>query len=287
MAQVRTELGAEALILDTRRVRDGVEVTAALEAEVLEAGTPGAGATAVAAEAGRRDLLERHGMPERLIRKLDAGPLPFALATVFRFAALDLSPGARPLLLMGPPGGGKTLTAARLATRLVLGGIKPMVITADAKRAGAVEQLAAFTRLLGLTLATASHPASVQKALATRRDEAPVLIDGPSWNICDAAERAEMAALAGAADAAIALVLPAGLDPAEAADIAAGSREAGATMMIATRLDLTLRLGGILAAADTGLKLAEAGIGPAAADSLVPLTPEFLAGRLQQMESRR
>ncbi len=58
---------------------------------------------------------------------------------------------------------------------------------------------------------------------------------------------------------------------------------AGAGLLVATRLDLARRLGGVLAAADAGLAIAEAGIGPGAADGLVPLTPELLARRLQSM----
>ena len=51
--------------------------------------------------------------------------------------------------------------------------------------------------------------------------------------------------------------------------------------MVATRLDLSRRLGGVLAAAHAGkLALTEAGVGPGAADGLVPLTAAFLAARL-------
>jgi hypothetical protein len=42
----------------------------------------------------------------------------------------------------------------------------------------------------------------------------------------------------------------------------------------------------VLAAAGTGLKLAEAGIGPGAADGLVPMTPELLAARLLRIPAR-
>ena len=76
---------------------------------------------------------------------------------------------SQPLLLVGPPGAGKTLTVARLATRLVMAGITPMVITADGKRAGATEQLAAFTRLLGISLIVASHPVTLGRALTRRQ----------------------------------------------------------------------------------------------------------------------
>ena len=54
----------------------------------------------------------------------------------------------------------------------------------------------------------------------------------------------------------------------------------GARLLVATRLDLARRLGGILAAAGSGLALTEAGIGPGAADGLLPITPAWLAARL-------
>ena len=76
-------------------------------------------------------------------------------------------------------------------------------------------------------------------------------------------------------------MLPAGVDAAEAADIAGAFAEGGASLLVATRLDVARRLGGVVAAAKSaGLALAEAGIGPGAADGLTPLTPAFLAARL-------
>ena len=124
-----------------------------------------------------------------------------------------------------------------------------MVITADGKRAGAIEQLAAFTKLLGINLIVASHPLALGRALTRRQDAAPVLIDSPGSDPFDPAQAEELAALAATADAITALVLPAGLDPAEAADLARAYAEQAATLLVATRLDLSPRLGGILAAA--------------------------------------
>ena len=190
------------------------------------------------------------------------------------------------MLFAGPPGAGKTLTVARLASRLVMRGTAPLVITADGKRAGATEQLAAFTRLLGIDLIVACTPAMVAKALTRRIDGAPVLIDAPGIDAFDAAQQDELRGLVGAAAAAVALVIPAGVDPLEAGEIAAAHRGAIATMLVANRLDCARRLGGILAAAAAGLAMIEAGIGPGAADGLVPLTPEFLANRLMQFPDR-
>src|ERR1700744_400893 len=87
MARVRAELGGDALILSTRRVADGVEVTAAVEAEEMAAPEPPDPALGAA--------LHYHGLP--------VGFAPSSLA----FAALPLD---MPLLFVGPPGAGKTLT---------------------------------------------------------------------------------------------------------------------------------------------------------------------------------
>jgi flagellar biosynthesis protein FlhF len=276
MAQVREELGPDALILATRRLGDEVEVTAALEPEETES-VPGIVAQQQAAE--RERLLTWHGVPATLAPLLKGGLLDDALARSLSFTAIDFE--ARPLLLAGPPGAGKTLTVARLATRLVVAGASPLVITADGRRAGATEQLAAFTRLLGLTLIVASNPVTVARALMRRQPGAPVLIDAPGTDPFDPAERDEVAGLAATAGATTALVLPGGGDAFESADLAAAFAEQGATLLVATRLDLARRLGGVLAAAKTGgLALAEAGIGPGAADGLLPMTPAFLAARL-------
>ena len=224
--------------------------------------------------------LSWHGVPSAIAGRLSAGPLPLALSIALPFAELDLNPDAPPLLLAGPPGAGKTLTTARLATRLVLAGCKPLVITADGRRAGATEQLAAFTRLLGLHLLVASTPAALQRALARRVEGQPVLIDAPGIDPFVASQIEELATLASSVAAVTALVCPAGLDPNEAADLAAIHCTHGATLLIANRLDTGRRLGGVLAAAAVGLALTEAGIGPGASDGLVCITPHILAARL-------
>lgn len=288
MAQLRAELGSEALILATRRVADGVEITAALEPEPDPVPDPLPPPPHHPADPARLAALRFHAVPAALHPALLAGPLDAALAHAFAFATLPLARGDPPLLLAGPPGAGKTLTVARLATRLVMAGLPPMVVTADGKRAGAVEQLAAFTRLLGINLIVASHPLAVGRALTRRQDAEPVLIDSPGCDPFDPGQAEELAALAATADATTTLVLPAGLDPAEAAELAAAYADQGVTLLVATRLDLSPRLGGILAAASAArLALTEIGIGPGAADGLQPLTPDRLARRLLQIRSPR
>lgn len=274
MALIRAELGVDALILSSRRVPEGVEVTAALE-------TPESATIAQGHNQGpdqapdRATLLAWHAVPPRLRPALGGtGKLAGALQAALTFAPLPLD-AARPLLFVGPPGAGKTLTVARLAARLVLAGTPPRVITADGERAGAIEQLAAFTRLLSLDLIAAATPEALARALA-RPGSGPVLVDTPG--IDPGRDRAALAALAAAGT--LALVLPAGLDAEESGDLAAAFAAAGARYLVATRLDLARRLGGVLAAAAESPALAEAGIGPGAADGLAPLSPALLAARL-------
>jgi len=275
MAQARNELGAEALILSTRRTAAGMELTAALEQpeEELPA-TP----IALPQEA---DLLAWHGIPKPLAERLAAGPLEHTLASVLNFGKLPHGTEAAPLLLTGPPGAGKTLTIARLATRLVLAGIQPLVITADGRRAGAPEELAAYTRLLGLSLIVADQPATLMRALRHRGPATPVLIDTAGVNPFDGDPMDVIQALTTAAAATAVLVLPGGQDPLEAAEQAAAFAETGVRHFIPTRLDIARRLGSVIAAAAEGaLMLSEAGTGAGANDGLTALTPAVLAARL-------
>jgi flagellar biosynthesis protein FlhF len=316
MGLVRAELGTEALILSTRRVADGVEVTAALEQDGPGQRLPGhapplvprlvpgshsaasraapprwrpgidqsAPAWSPAGEAPERAghrALSWHGIPTDISSRLGDAPLAEALATILHFGTLPLAAGGPPLLFAGPPGAGKTLTVARLATRLVLAGTSPLVITADGRRAGAAEELAAYTRLLGIQLVVASTPASLKRALHHRAVAAPVLIDTTGVSPFAPAQMAAVAALGASIAAIPILILPAGQDPQEAADHAAAFAAAGVRHLVPTRLDMARRLGSIITAAVAGqMTLSEAGTGQGATDGLTRLTPEFLAARL-------
>ena len=292
MAQLRAALGPEAVILDSRRVPGGgVEVTAALG----RSAEPPAWTTEAPADPAEPWLippqpaappppptlphLARHNLPAALAARLRPGRLAEGLRAGLTFAPLP-DGLARPVLLAGPPGAGKTLSCAKLATRGVLAGASPLVVTTDGARAGAAEQLAAFTRLLGLTLAVAPEAAVLARAMARRRPGQPTLVDTAGCDPFDAAQAARLRALAQAADADILVVLPAGLDREEAAELAAAYVALGARHLLPTRLDGARRLGGILAAAAAGLALAEAGTGPGAADGLTPIDADWLARRL-------
>lgn len=276
MAQLREELGADAVILSTRRTAQGIEITAALEPEEPWL-IPPAGIAPPAAPSGP---LAFHNPPAALVAALARGPLDQALAGALGFAPLPEGRD-RPLMLVGPPGAGKTLTCAKLAARMVLAGAPPVVATTDGQRAGATAQLAAFTGVLGLTLAVAQSPAALGKALARRVPGQPALVDSAGCDPFDARQVVALHALAAAAQADLVLVLPAGLDPHEAADLARAFAALGARHLLPTRLDAARRLGAVLAAAEAGpLLLTEGGTSPEVVDGLEVLTPARLAARL-------
>jgi flagellar biosynthesis protein FlhF len=157
------------------------------------------------------------------------------------------------------------------------------VITADGRRAGAAEELAAYTRLLGIGLVVASTPQTLLRALSQRGPGTTVLIDTAGINPFADAELLELKSLVDAAAAAAVLVMPAGQDFAEASEQAQAFTPIGTRHLLPTRLDLTRRIGSILGAASAAdLILTEAGTGAGASDGLTPLTPDFLAGRLGQ-----
>jgi flagellar biosynthesis protein FlhF len=275
IAVLRAEFGAEAVILSTRRVAGGVEVTAGHDADdeplVIAPDAPPA--------ARLPEALRRHNLPAALGARLAAAPLAEALRRALRFEAL---PQDGTLLLLGPPGAGKTLSCAKLATRLVLAGTPPLLVTADGRRAGAAEQLAAFARVLGLPLAVAATPGSLAKALARRAEGQPAIVDMPGCDPFEDASLRRQEALNDAARGSAVLVLPAGLDAEEAEEAACVFRSLGCRYLLPTRLDAARRWGGVLAAASAAeLALTEGGTGQDVATGLTPLSPEWLAQRLE------
>jgi len=285
MRLVREQLGPDAVIVATEDIEGGCLITAAIEDEddagcaaVLD--PPADPLEAIAA------ALDNHGVPPMLAQALGsaaldgidedpAAALAGALAARFRFAPVLLAPADR-LLLIGPPGAGKTVTAAKLAARQVLMRRTLCMISADTTRAGGVEQLGALMRVLDLPLVAADGLDALARAAAAARG--PLIIDSPGFNPYRAAERDGIRALAAAAKAEPVLVLAAGMDLAETIETAGCCAEIGCRRLIATRLDLSRRLGSLIAAAAAGgYAFAEVGIAPDIADGLWPLTPLGLA----------
>ncbi|MBV1835607.1 hypothetical protein [Acetobacter estunensis] len=284
--QVRAALGEAALILSERVTPTGVELIAAADPSNAQQTVPPQKASSSIVERPLtegmfdRETLVWHRIPDVLIDELLADPCSVALSRLVRFGSFSFAPGKSPLALVGPAGSGKTLSVARLASRLVLSGITPLVITTDREKGGGIEQLAVHTRRLGIPLIAAHDTRTLKRALSQRQNGQPVLIDTAAVDPYDPETHAVLLELVAATRAQLCLTLPAAHDTEETADIAEVFCKANTHMMIATRLDQARRIGNILTAAACGLVLTEAGISDAVAGGLVRLTPQRLAQRL-------
>ena len=238
---------------------------------------------ALAADAPLGEIFDYHGLPDAVLPRL--GPLAATtslaerLEAAFRFAGPADATRAKPILLAGPPGSGKTLAAAKLAARAVIAGTAVRLISSDAGSAGAVEQLAAFTRPLGIAVETADGPVGLASLLTSKpaTPETLVIIDSQGVNPFDRSELANLGAQIVTVRAEPLLVMPAGADPRESAEMAEAFARVGCTRLLATRLDIARRLGGLLAAANAGLAFSEFSASPIVARGLQPLTAEGLA----------
>ncbi len=298
MARVRAELGDDAIIVSTHQDEGMVRVTAAVEYEARPAHRGGT----VEPPRDGADMLHRaleyHGVPRGLAARLAATMdalhiddaemgLAAALDELVQFVPLPQAPQPSPLMLVGPPGGGKTTSVAKLAARAAFKGHAVHIVTTDTMRAGAIEQLASFADILGVGLDAAASPDKLVIALTptdpASTGDAPspprlVLIDTASANPFDAGEMARLADLAASAAAELVAVLPAGTDAAEAAEAAAAFAEIGGGRLLITRLDATRRLGALIAASClAGLAPGEAGVAPQIAHGLKILNPVAIA----------
>ena len=233
--------------------------------------------------------LNHHGAPGAMTERLahaaatkavrdPAVALAGAMDAEFTFKPVPSARDSRPLMLVGPPGGGKTLTTAKLAAHGVMAGHSVGVITTDAKRAGAVEQLTAFTRVLKIDLQTATTPSELAQAVGRFDGYDTVYIDSAAVNPFLNDDMDALEGLILTAGAEPMLVLPAGGDALEAADMAQAFAGAGVKRMAATRLDVTRRLGGVLAAAEgSRLSLSGVSITPRVSKGLSPISAVSLA----------
>jgi flagellar biosynthesis protein FlhF len=288
MGLVRAHLGPSAVIVSTQEDAKGsTRVTAALDDDLPLPQEP-ADDTPHHFDRIIATALSFHGVAPELsdliLRAAHArssdSPLPalaHGLAALFRFEPLTPA-NPRPLLLVGPPGSGKTATAAKLAARAVLAGQRVRLMTTDMVRAGGVAQLAAFAKILGAPFQPVDGPELLANALASCDPAEHVIIDTSGVNPFSAGDTSELAALTACCDAEPVLIFAAGGDANETVAMAEIFRDFGCARLVVTRLDTVRRLGSLLSVANTlDLSFAEVGVAPDIADGLLAFTPKLLA----------
>ena len=302
MRQVRASLGGEAVIVTSREEASGwVRITAAVEqlnaAPEPEEVRDGFDADEVAEII--TDILLKHRVPASVSSKIISVSMTLfgndprkmfaeALQKTFSFDPSYAGKKRKPLVPVGPPGAGKTLTAAKMAACAVMDGQKPAIITTDIARAGGVEQLSAFLNILSLPLLQAEDARGLKSALAKAGNSSQIIIDTGGLNPFDPQEMKALAKLMSVEEMEPALVLPAGMDAEESAEIAMTFSVLGVKRLIPTRLDFARRFGGILSAADrAGLSFTEGSHTPQVANGILTMTPETLANLLMPHSPKR
>lgn len=208
------------------------------------------------------------------------------LARNFVFDHLRFSTQDLRLMLIGTPGIGKTLTIAKLATKLAMDKQSLAVITTDNSRAGGIEQLQAFTSILGLKLYVASGRDELIEILKSLPARMRVLIDTAGCSPYNTQEFEELKSLTSIENIEPILVLPAGGDAMESIDMVEIYSELPIRRILVTRADATRRFGGVLAAATAhGLGFCNISRSSSVTDSVQPLEPSILAQMLLKYKS--
>lgn len=306
MKMVRDTLGEDAVIVATREERGGnIHVTAAVEPhfEISQQNSdPVADSwlqydaedeeSAVAEEI--TDAMLRHNVPEDVMDNIiscasvvgmnsTGDAFTAALEHLFTFAPLSHFKKRTPHMLVGMPGAGKTLAAAKIAARGAIAGEKVGVISCDTIRAGGIEQLQAFTNLLNVELLRADDAAHLAKGIAMLQQQGceTIVIDTPGINPFDKDDVKVLARLINAAPMHAHLVLQAGTDTEECSELARVFSMIGAQTMMTTRIDIARRLGGVLSAAHHGkMTLIDSSETNKVANGLFNMTPSTLARRI-------
>lgn len=238
------------------------------------------------------DVMLRHVVPNEVMDNIlstaamtGAGNAQAALTAsldhLFSFAPLPGTSPRKALMLVGPPGAGKTLATAKLATNAVMNDLNVVVITTDTVRAGGVEQLQAFTKLLNIPLHKARKKEDLALLLKDAQGADLILIDTAGTNPHDPDDMARLARLIGAGAMEPVLAMTAGTDADESAEIARSFALLGVNRMLSTRLDVARRLGGLLAAAQkAGMSFTHASHTYKVTNGLFSMTPAKLAAFL-------
>jgi flagellar biosynthesis protein FlhF len=292
MAQVRAEMGPDAVVLSVRDEGDGrVEVRAAVERTFNVRATPKFAEQRPKFEAAREELsstLGWHGAPEgftdivsqaggRLGAGLEQiGSLSAGLEGVLTFNPIHPRP-EKSLFLVGPHGSGKTTSAAKLARQMSSSESLLEAVSADFDCSGQAARLAAIS--LKVSVTTALSPDALVRIVAAADDEARrLVIDGPPFNPVDPDDMRRLRELISRMNVEPILVLSAEGHPLDLEDTARAYALAGCRRVILTRLDAVRRRGGAIAAISSSrLSIAQLGMTPSVRGGLYPASAERIA----------
>jgi len=302
LKMVKEHFGEEAIIVSSQKAEMGlgVQVTAAVDAETEPSTKLNDDVSNRPSDVDEKlsSILSGQGVLPKITDEilnvcstLGLDDIDTSLASsidqIINFKTLPKANEHETFMLVGLPGAGKTVTTAKLATKAVMNGSKINVISTDNVRAGGIQQLEAFTKILKIDLMCAEDGHSLKEAISAGIPQCQTIIDCAGGNPFKKSDYMRQKDLISSTDAKVIMLLADGTDPLEAADLAQAYSELGAEGLIGTRTDLAKRHGSLITAAVSGnLNVYGMGVGPSVTDGLEQLNPVSLARLLLSEETK-
>ena len=209
ITRIHHEIGPQALVIDTKTDKRGVTVTVAVR-------EPKEGTVPVSSKENKTDLelalknkidqcLIHHGFLEKtrfqFLSNFTMGPddsvvdvMADMLSAGMSFNKADVGRkwGER-LMLIGAPGVGKTIMAAKLLAAAVFEERKVHIVTIDSLKTGAVFQLQSYAYAMGTEVIVCRQPSDLKAFLATCATDEDVIIDTPGIDPRDRQDASRLA----------------------------------------------------------------------------------------------
>jgi flagellar biosynthesis protein FlhF len=292
MAMVRAEMGPDAVILSTRDEDGRVEIRAAIERSFGHKHAPPKFAEVRPmfdeTKSQLSSSLRWHGAADGFIHMVSEagsrlgagleqlGSLSAGLEGIITFNPINPHPD-RSILLVGPPGSGKTTAAAKIAMRLSDPQSPLEAVAADFDHSGQVYRLAAL--MLKATVINSISPDHLIRLVREADDKGQKLvIDGPPFNATDEDDMQRCRDLISRMNVEPVLVLSAEGHPMDLEDNARAFAAIGCKRVILTKLDAVRRRGGAISAISSSrLSIAQLGLTPSVGGGLVPASASRIA----------
>ena len=187
----------------------------------------------------------------------------------------------RVVMLVGPPGAGKTTTLVKLAVKCGISTRTPLrILSTDTLRVGGTEPLATYARIIGVAFDEVHSMVGLDQALEESQNKRLILIDTPGFGPADMDEAAQLAAFVNTRPGIeVQLVLPAYLRSAAFKNFCERFEIFAPSKLLFTHLDEIETYGGILEhAMKTGLPISYLTNGQSVPQDILDAAKPFLTG---------
>lgn len=304
LRQVETELGKDALVIDTQSTRTGYAVLAAPQEMELSPSTEDGrpkkflkklltprpwtpGFTALAETAAE------FGLSSRILRAVENAligtrlnldkpgdpALPTMAARVLKALVPCHTATDRVVAFVGPTGVGKTTTLAKIAAKAVReDGDSIAIVSFDTYRVAAVEQLRAFSEILNVPFSVAFTPLDLRRFIQEHADKDRIFVDTTGRGAFDGDSINTIAGALTAAKVPSYLCMPAGLRGGDAKSVVLGFDAMKPTSLVITKWDETIAPGETLSLAiERGFPISHVTVGQEVPEDIVTADPGVIA----------